>query len=101
MITNTGVTVFCIFLSASYSQYPANQSGSSPSRYSPSASRPSEEGGVTYAQIADTGVTYAQVLPRSDRPVPGPQMPIQVKVQESKPLPQSTYLSPSMAQYQR
>lgn len=89
----------CTLTSASYGQYSSNpQGGSNPTRYSSSPVQV-EDSGVQYAQIADTGVTYAQVLPRADRAVPGPQTPIQVKVQDPKL--QQSYLSPTAPQYQR
>ncbi|XP_053378545.1 lipoma-preferred partner homolog [Mercenaria mercenaria] len=88
--------------SPSYGQYSSsNIRSNSPVRYSPSSPRQTEESGVTYAQIAprsESGVTYAQIAPRSDRPVPGPQMPIQIKVADSQ---QQSYPSPSQSQYSR
>lgn len=90
--------------SASYGQYSSsNIHGNSPVRYSPSSPRQTEEPGVTYAQIAqaqrpESGVTYAQIVPRSDRPVPGPQVPIQIKVADSNP---QSYPTPSQPQYSR
>lgn len=88
--------------SASYGQYSSsNMRSNSPNQYSPRSPRQAEESGVTYAQIvprSESGVTYAQIAPRSDRPQPGPQVPIQIKVAESKP---QNYPSPSQSQYAR
>ena len=88
--------------SQSYSKYSAKPRSNSPVRYQgPSSPRTQE----------DSGVTYAQIMPRSERPVPGPQVPVQIKVtdsrsqinmqpspNQSRPLPQQPY-SPSSQQY--
>lgn len=60
--------------SQSYGQYSAKPRSSSPGQYSPSSPRSQE----------DSGVTYAQIVPRSERAVPGPQVPVQIKVTDSR-----------------
>ena len=65
--------------SQSYGQYSAKPRSTSPVRYSPNSPRSQE----------DSGVTYAQIAPRSERPVPGPQVPVQIKVTDLRPQPNS------------
>ena len=87
--------------SQSYGQYSAKPRSASPVRYSPSSPRSQEGSGVTYAQIApqeDSGVTYAQIAPRSERPIPGPQVPVQIKVSDLRSQPNPDARSPSNMQ---
>ncbi|XP_052226648.1 lipoma-preferred partner homolog isoform X2 [Dreissena polymorpha] len=79
------------------------QTGSYPtmSSYSPTPAPQDSGSGVTYASIADMGVTYAQIKPRSERNQPGPQIPIQIKVQDSRQTDNAGYMTPSQAQYLR
>ncbi|WAR14768.1 LPP-like protein [Mya arenaria] len=82
-----------------YSQYSSNRAPSPLAYTSSPSNQDGSSSGVTYASLADTGVTYAQVKPRSERAQPGPQMPIQIKVQDVHS--DNTYMQPSPAQYQR
>ena len=79
--------------SGQYGQY-----GSKSRNYSPY-----NDTQVTYAQIQPkaeaTGVTYAQIAPRADRPVPGPQVPIQIKVSDSR-RSEPVYPASGQVQYQ-
>ncbi|XP_052820858.1 lipoma-preferred partner homolog [Mya arenaria] len=84
---------------ANYSQYSSNRAPSPLAYTSSPSNQDGSSSGVTYASLADTGVTYAQVKPRSERAQPGPQMPIQIKVQDVHS--DNTYMQPSPAQYQR
>ena len=87
--------------SQSYGQYSAKPRNPSPIGYSPSSPRSQEGSGVTYAQIApqeDSGVTYAQIAPRSERPIPGPQVPVQIKVSDLRSKPNPDARSPTNMQ---
>ena len=60
--------------SQSYSQYSSKPHANSPLGYSSNSPRTQE----------DSGVTYAQIMPRSERPIPGPQVPVQIKVTDTR-----------------